>query len=987
MRNFIGTRLIPVFVLWLAISRLGHAQSYVPIFETPASIAWADSMISKLTYEQKIGQLFMVDAFSNRDSVHVNAITDLITNYHIGGVIFFQGGPLREANLTNYYQSISNVPLLVGIDGEWGLSMRLDSTIRFPRQMTLGAAGNDSLIYKMASEIGRQCKRIGIHLNFAPVADINNNPLNPVISSRSFGESRERVTASSVAYLKGLQEHNVMACGKHFPGHGNSDSDSHFTLPIINQSAVEMDSVELYPFKKLISEGITSMMVAHLYIPAYDTINNLAATLSPNITTGLLRDTLGFHGIVFTDALNMKGVADFYPSGELELKALLAGNDVLLYSSNVPVAWTRLHYAIQNCEIDQALIDSKVRKILMSKYWVGLNVKSVVDTVNLYQDLNTPEANFLCKKLFENAITLVHNDEKLIPFGDFGNSKIASIVINDTLNNPFQEMLKNYCNPDVFRMSKDIPAKHFDSLVSALSAYEYVILSVHNTSTKATSGYGISDQTGEMITRLKGKLKLITVVFGNAYTLTRIPGSELPGTLVLAYEDTYWPLYYTAQALFGAAHFNGKIPVTPGNGIAPGTGIAMNDKYSRLRFSSPLEAGFRDIRFDKVDTLAMKAINDKAIPGCQVLVAWKGNIIYQKSFGNFLYSDSLGKVENTDLYDIASVTKIAATALALMKLEEEGKIDIHKKASKYLHELKKTNKKDLVISDILTHQAGLKSWIPFYKATLENGKPAYNIYHPEKDVNYSVHVSDSLYMLNSYPEKVWEEIEASPLGEKGKYEYSDLGMLIMQKLVEEVTGQPLDQYLERQFYEPLGLHRLLFNPANKIPLTEIVPTEIDTAFRQTLVHGYVHDPAAAMLGGVAGNAGLFSDAGSLAVIMQMLMNQGEYGGRRYFKPETIQQFTSRFQKQGNNRRGLVFDKPEPDKTKNGPTAQSASPATFGHTGFTGTAAWADPTNDLVYIFLSNRVYPTSANNKLAQGNYRTDIMQAVYDVIRNPAVK
>ncbi len=962
-----------------------YSQSYPPVFENARSVEWSGRIFERLSYEEKIGQLFMVDAYSNRDSIHVNAITDLITNYHIGGVIFFQGGPLREANLTNYYQSIAKVPLLIGIDGEWGLSMRLDSTIRYPRQMTLGATGNDSLIYRMAYEIGRQCKRMGIHLNFAPVADINNNPLNPVISSRSFGESKERVTAGSLLYLKGLQDQNVMACGKHFPGHGNTDTDSHFSLPVLNHSGEEMDSVELYPFRELIKNGVASMMVAHLYIPAYDTINNLAATLSKNITTTLLKEKMGYNGLIFTDALNMKGVADFYPSGELELKALLAGNDVLLYSSNVPEAWNRIHLAIQNCEIDQEFIDEKVKKILMAKYWTGATVRTVVDTVNLINDLNNAVAEYITRELYENAITLISNDDKLIPFANLDNDSLASVVINDSINNPFQEMLKNYREISVFRMSKDPSVEQMDTLVKILSQFKHVILSVHNTSTKSTSGYGISDKTGELITKLKEKVKLVTVVFGNAYTLTRIPGSSEKGTLVLAYEDTYWPQYYTAQALFGAAHFNGKIPVTPGNGIKSGTGIPFNEPYTRLRFTSPLEMGIAPERLAVIDTIVNRVISEHAAPGCQVLVSWKGNIIHQKSYGTFDYSDSSRKVVNTDLYDIASVTKIAATALAVMKLYEKGEIDISKKASRYLHELKKTNKKDLIISDILLHQAGLKSWIPFWKQTLDNGKLSYNFYHPVKDLNYSIKLTDSLYLLNSYPEKLWSEILSSPVGEKGKYEYSDLGMLIMQKIIEEVTDKSLDEYLKEEFYEPLGLHRLQFNPpVSELP--HIVPTENDTVFRKALVHGIVHDPAAAMLGGVAGNAGLFSDAGSLAVIMQMLTNNGTYGGKKYFNPETVALFTSRFQNEGTNRRGLIFDKPEIERTKNGPTAISASPATFGHTGFTGTAAWADPVNDLVYVFLSNRVHPDSGNNRLAQGNFRTDIMQAVYDIIRNPVL-
>jgi beta-N-acetylhexosaminidase len=957
------------------------AQNRLPVFITPQSEAWADSVLSKLTYEQKIGQLFMIDAYSNRDTSHVAFIESLIKDYHIGGVIFFQGGPVRQANLTNYYQSIAKIPLLIGIDGEWGLSMRLDSTIRFPRQMTLGAAHNSKMIHEMGVEIGRECKRMGIHVNFAPVADINNNPRNPVINSRSFGEVKENVAEYALNYMRGMQSEHVMACGKHFPGHGNTDTDSHFNLPVINQSITQLDSVELYPFKELIANGIAGMMVAHLHIPAYDTTANRAATLSPEVVNGLLRTKLNYDGLVFTDALNMKGVADFYPSGNLELLALLAGNDVLLYSLNVPQAWNRIDSAIKNCEIEQALIDQKVKKILMAKYWVGLNKTAFVDTINLINDLNTPEATYLTEKLYENAVTLLKNEKNILPIHEVGKTKIISIAYNDSLNNPFQQMLGKYAAVEVLQVARD--QKLTDSLIEKISKYDIAILSIHNTSTKAESLYGIPDVVNNFISQLNDKVKLITVVFGNAYTLTRMPDAEKGSGLILAYEDTRWPQYFTAQAIFGASKIEGKIPVTPGNNFIAGSGMVLNDVTNRLRFTESLEAGIAPEAFSKVDSIAQKAIQDKATPGCQVLVSYQGRIIYQKAFGNFTYELNSPKVKNTDVYDIASITKIAATALAVMKLYEEGGLDIEKKASKYLHELRKTNKKDLLIKDILTHQSGLKAWIPFWKSTLENGKPSFNIFHYERDVNYSTPVADSLFMLTSYTEKIWDELYDSELENQGKYVYSDLGMLIIQKVVEEITGMPLDKYLTENFYQPLGLTRLLYQPAGKIPMSEISPTENDTEFRNKVVQGYVHDPAAAMLGGIAGNAGLFSDSYSLAVVMQMLMNGGEYGGNRFLKHETIDFFTTRFNKVGTNRRGLIFDRQGTGDLKNGNLPPSASLSTFGHTGFTGTATWADPEKDLVFVFLSNRVYPDAKVNKLAQGNYRTDMLQAVYDILLN----
>lgn len=970
-------RLLITF-LWLGFSFHASGQS-----GSNAS-RWADSVFATLSYEQKIGQLFMVDAYSDRDSNHQITIENLIANYHIGGIIFFKGGPVRQALLTNRYQSLASLPLLIGIDGEWGLSMRLDSTIRFPRQMTLGAGSGPPAIYRMGKEIARQCKRMGIHLNFAPVADINNNPFNPVINSRSFGESREQVAELASAYMRGMQDHGVLACGKHFPGHGDTDADSHYTLPLVHRLPGAIDSVELYPFRRLISDGVAGLMVAHLFIPSLDTTFNRPSTLSPVIVDSLLRKTMGFDGIIITDALNMKGVADFYPAGEAELLALKAGNDVLLYSTDVAKAWLRIHLAIQNCEMDQELIDDRVKRILRAKYIAGLNNYQPVELENLINDLNTPDAEHLNRQLYENAITVIHNNSGLLPLHDFSGCRIASVVYNDSLSNPFQQRIADFAHTDFFRIPRDAGNSFLDSLLQQLESYDRVILSVHNTTTKSSGGFGISDQLSEWTGKLSSQIPVAVVIFGNAYSLTRMSSSLNAGALVLAYEDTPGTQQLTAQGLFGGATMNGRIPVTPVPEIKRGMGLSLMRDPSRLRFTDPMEMGIHPARFSRVDSIAAQVMADSAAPGLQVLVAWKGNIIFQKSYGKQRYDSLAAPVANTDLYDIASITKIAGTALAVMKLQEEDRIDIKRKASRYYYPLRRTNKRDLVISDILTHRAGLKAYIPFWKNTLENGKPSFNIYHFEKDVNYSVPVADSMFILKSFPERIWKEIDDSPLQNHGDYVYSDLGMLLMQRMVENLCEQPLDRYLEDHFYRPLGLPRMMYNPLqNKIPLNRIVPTEWDSAFRQRLVHGFVHDPAAAMLGGVAGHAGLFSDAYSLAVIMQMLLNEGTYGGTRYLKPETVRLFTRKYDKDGQNRRGLIFDKPDltdPDKS---PAAKSASASTFGHTGFTGTAAWADPEHDLVFIFLSNRVYPDASVNKLAKGNYRTDMMEAVYDIILN----
>lgn len=948
---------------------------YRPVFDNADSRKWADSVLTNISYREKIGQLFMVPAFSNRDSAQINYITGLIDSLKIGGLIFFQGGPVRQANLTNDYQKRSRIPLMIGIDGEWGLSMRLDSTIRFPRQMTLAAGGNDSLIYKMGREIGRQCKRIGIHVNFAPDVDINNNPGNPVINSRSFGEDRFSVARFGKLYMQGMQDENVLACAKHFPGHGNADTDSHFALPLINQTAEEMDTVELYPFRELIKANVASVMVAHLQVPSLDSSAGIASTLSKPIVTGLLKEKMGFRGLIFTDALDMKGVASYYSSGELELRCLLAGNDVLLNTENVYAAVQRIHLAIQNCEIEQEQIDEHVRLILMSKYWCGLNNYKPIDINDLTLQLKTEDAQWLNYQLYESSVTLLKNKNDIIPVKPYEYKNIASMVINDVKDNLFQQTLNNYAKVDEYSMTNIAGETERKELISKLKSYDLVIVSVHNTSTNASKNFSITEQMQEIVNKLAVGKKAILCLFGNAYTSLKFEEIDSYESVILAYEDTHLPQYFAAQTIFGGNSFNGKLPVSLGEKWKAGTGNSLTQN-SAFKFTMAEEVVKERNPVSLVDSLILGSIRDSVFPGCQVLAAADGKIFYNKSFGNPVYGDT-AKVKLTDLYDIASVTKIASTALAAMYLYEHKKLDLDARISKYLPELRKTNKANVIIRDMMAHQAGLKSWIPFYKSTVDSGKPSSNIYSKVKYGDFSVQVADSLWMNINYKDTIWKEIVKSTVENPGTYVYSDLGLIILQRIIEKITGDSISVFVREHFYEPMGLWRISFNPLKNFPRNEIIPTEIDTAFRDQLVRGYVHDPAAAMMGGVAGHAGVFCNAQSLSVIMQMLMNYGTYNGKRYLKEETVKLFTSQAFPGTANRRGLLFDRPE-QHGKSSPAAEDASQLAFGHAGFTGTCAWADPEKKLVYIFLSNRVYPSAENNRLAKRNIRTDIMELFY---------
>jgi beta-N-acetylhexosaminidase len=951
----------------------------------PKGEVWVDSIMQALTPEQRIGQLFMIAAYSNKGKDHMDELANLIQKNNIGGLIFFQGGPVRQAIQTNYYQSISPTPLLISIDGEWGLSMRLDSTMRFPKQMALGSIQDNTLIYDMGREIARQCRRLGIHINFAPVVDINNNPLNPIINSRSFGENKFNVAAKGVAYMKGLQDGGVLANAKHFPGHGDTDSDSHKTLPTIKHNAAVIDTLDLYPFRQLIRNGLGSMMVAHLYIPALDTIRNTASTLSKTIVTGLLKNKLGFQGLTFTDALNMKGVSSYFQPGKVDVKALLAGNDVLLFSENVPQAIEEINCAIDDHEISMEEIDQRVRKILQTKYWAGLHHNSPIVLKNLVEDLNTGSGKYVNRKLSESSLTLIKNHNNLLPLQKLDTLRIASIAIGGDSINLFQQNLSYYAPIENFQISKDATKEIIDTLLKKIAPYNTLIVSIHNTSSFSYKNYGITEQESFILNSLPKKAKVIVNILGIPYTLNRLVGAEESDALLISYEDLENPQITSAQVIFGALGCKGKLPVTAAT-YKVNEGINTKGGL-RMKYTFPEELGIASEPFTKIDSIVGKGIKDGAMPGCQVLVAKDGKVIYSKSFGYHTYEKLLA-VQNTDVYDIASVTKISSTLLGIMKLYDEHKIEMDKKVYRYLPELKNTNKKDMVLRAVLAHQAGLPPFIPFYLSTLNaKGYLSENIFRSVQSDSFPVAVAKGLYIQKSYADTMWKQIKDCPLREPGKYVYSDLGYYFMKRMLERMTKDPLEKYIAKNFYTPLGLGAHRYLPTAYFKMEKIIPSTFDTKFRKRVVHGYVNDPGAAMMGGVAGHAGIFSNANDLAIILQLFLNGGDYAGGHYFDKSTIEEFTKQQFPDDGNRRGMGFDKPEPDMTKASPAAKSASLKSFGHQGYTGTCVWADPDQNLIYVFLSNRVYPVEENTKLANMNIRTNIHQAIYDALKINAHK
>jgi beta-glucosidase-like glycosyl hydrolase/CubicO group peptidase (beta-lactamase class C family) len=947
-----------------------------------ADSLWADSVFRQLSPEQKIAQLFMIRAYSYKDSTYKDSLTAVVSNSQPGGICFFKGTPYAQAGFTNRLQTASKVPMLVAIDAEWGLGMRLDSVIAFPRPITLGAMTNDTLIYQMAAEIAADCRRLGIQINFAPVADINCNPLNPVINFRSFGENKYRVAAKSLAYMKGLQDNGVMAVAKHFPGHGDTDSDSHLTLPIIRHSIERMDSVELYPFKVLIKNGVEGIMIAHLFLPCYDTSLNAAATLSRPVVSQLLREKLGFKGFAITDALDMQGVAKYFKAGEIELKALQAGNDILLLPQNVEEAIRYIKAAADSNVVPWAVIDKTCFRILMLKSGLGAS-KTPVDMHNLHADLNRRSSVLLQKEGYASALTLVKNELGLIPLISLDKRHIAYLGIGDKPGNKLSETLGDYADVSSFFLPHEFGNQVRDSILNKLKTFGVIIIGLHNMTGYPTDNFHLSRQALELADTISKISRAVLVVFGNPYSLGLLPKDFKAESILVAYQDFPVIQLLAAEVLFGGIPARGHLPVSPA-GFHYGAG-EETDK-TRVSFVMPEEIGLTESSLGVIDSLAEDGIVQGAYPGCQVLLAKDGKVFYNKAFGHPQYNDTV-KTDNDDLYDIASVTKVAATTLAIMKLYEEGKLDPSDSLGSFLTGVKGSNKSGMCIRDIMTHRAGLQSWIPFYKKVSNAHAWDTSVFRSDSSGRFPIKVADHLYILASYPDSIYKQIIQTPLGEKAKYLYSDLGFYLLRLVVEKLSGKPFELYLDETFYKPLGLSHTGFNPYKKFPIVRIMPTENDTEFRKQLVRGYVHDPGAAMLGGISGHAGIFTNSLELGVIMQMLLNQGSYGGKQFLLPSTVKEFTSCQFPGSGNRRALGFDKPLQNYKPDSPTCKSASPESFGHSGFTGTYTWADPSNGLLYIFLSNRVCPSAANQKLRDMNIRTNIQQAVYDLFEKFGVK
>jgi beta-glucosidase-like glycosyl hydrolase len=506
----------------------------------------------------------MIAAYSNKGESHIDTIQKLIKENGIGGLVFFQGGPVRQAKQTNLYQSISKVPLLIAMDAEWGLNMRLDSTARFPYNMTLGAVNDNDLVKKVGHKIGEHCNRLGVHINFAPVVDINTNSKNPIIGVRSFAENKINVTNKAIAFTEGLQSQNVLACAKHFPGHGDTDKDSHKTLPTVSLSKERIDSVEFYPYKKLFKNNIAGVMVAHLNVPSLESTAGLPSSLSHHIVSDILKEKLQFKGLIFTDALNMKGASNYKETGDIDLAAFMAGNDILVLTEDVSKGMSKIMEAYQIAEITEERLAYSVKKILTAKFKVQLNNFKPIETANLITDLNDETNDALNEEIFINAITALKNTDKILPI--IKEEKIAFVHLGDGNSAAFLEELKAHVTVDVF---SDVINK---KLLQKLKKYDKVIIGYHRLNSRLTSKISKEDQL--MIEEISKNNKVVLDVFASQYCLENLSFENIKA-VVISYENTDVAQKISAQIILGNKEAKGRLPASINNNFVTGSGIEL----------------------------------------------------------------------------------------------------------------------------------------------------------------------------------------------------------------------------------------------------------------------------------------------------------------------------------------------------------------------------------------------------------------------------
>ncbi len=971
------------FISFFIVSSFTFSNTRIePVYMRQKTV-WAQNLLEEMTLEQRIGQLIMVTTYPSQGESNEKQIRKWIEEDHVGGVLFLRSTPYELASRANAYQSYSNIPLFIALDAENGLSFRLDSVVQYPHAMSMGALSHDSLIYQMGREVGQQCRALGINLNFAPVADVNTNPQNPIINHRSFGENPRRVAQKAWQMARGMQDENVFVSAKHFPGHGDTAFDSHHTLPIIRRNYEQLSKTDFVPFEHAIQEGINGIMTAHISMPEIDK-SGLPGTLSPQIMTSILRDSLLFDGLVFSDGMNMKGITLHYNEGEAAVMALKAGVDVIEFVLNPRIVIDAVKQAIDNGTLTMEQINEKCFKVLMAKKWLGLNDYKPVKLEELFETVNAKQYELTARLMHEQAITVLQNKKSILPLQRLDTLRIATVSIGGQRLSVFQETLSRYTEVDNFYVPQNASLDAIKQTIKKLSNYNLVIAGVHGTSIMARNNYSVKDFHKNTIELLAANHNLISVFFSNPYSINSYKRVEKSNAIVVTYGDNDLSQSYAAQLIFGAIGTNSSLPVSVNSMYKEGDGVQIKPS-GRFKYTIPEELGFESsLLYRTVDSLANMGIEKKMFPGCQVLLAKKGSVFFHRAYGFHTY-DSIRPLNTHDIYDWASLTKIVGPLPLLMKMTEDGIVELDAPFSIYWAQFKNTDKETVSLREMLTHQAGFRPWVPFYLQVTANGpRHRDTVVREHPGQNFNTRLSSSLYIRDDFKQIILDQIGTSDLLRRKRYAYSDLPFLLFPDFISQLKQRDYEQILEQDFLTRLGASTVKYKPYQYFESDRFVPTEVDYTFRRELLQGYVHDETAAMMGGVSGNAGLFGTTNDLAKIMQFYLQKGTFGDFVYLKPETLMEFTRVQYSSNDNRRALGFDKPYIDNSKNKMEDAYPAPAvsanSFGHSGFTGTFVWADPENELLFIFMSNRVYPTRDNTLITSESFRPRLQQSIYEL-------
>lgn len=962
--------------------------------QDPHCMQWVDSVFNKMTLKEKVGQLFIYTIAPEDNKPNMALLRNAVNDQKVGGLLYSKGVLETQAMITNQAQEMAKVPLMITFDGEWGLSMRIKDTPVYSRNMVLGCVSDEQLIYEYGQEVARQCLELGVHVNFAPDADVNINPKNPVINTRSFGEDPKNVSDKVILYSSGLESGGVLSVPKHFPGHGDTETDSHHALPTLNFTRERLDSIELYPFKQAIRAGLGGMMVGHLEVPVLEPTKGLPSSLSQNVVQGLLKDELGFKGLVFTDALAMKGVA---VTKHLSLAAIKAGNDMVLTPRNLKEEIDAVMQAIKDGDLSEEVINEKCKKILTYKYALGVAHQKKIQISGLSQRINTPYARDLGNRLNEAAVVVANNKDQILPLhADV--KKIAMVNVgNAGGNTAFEQALKKHVAVKRIQLKPNALGAERKVLRDTLSNYKRVVVCI---SERQLAPYK------EFFAELPAEIPVVYVFFTPEKPMVTLEdGLSKASSVILAHSNQNSIQEHVARILFGEAAASGRLSTSVGKVFKAGDGVNITPQTAHHFI--PEEYGVQSKVLKRIDIIAQEGVDEGAYPGCQVVVLKEGKTVYSKGFGTYSGTGST-KVTPTSIYDIASLSKTSGTLLAIMKLYDKGIFSLSDKVSQYLPFMAEPDKKDITIRELLLHESGLPSSIFFYqlaidknsyegrllKATKDNlhsvqigaqtfAQPNFKFVkgmtaNKGNDV-YSIQASDQLWLNKAFSDTITARIARTKLS-TATYRYSCVGFIVLQKLAEKLSGMSLDEYLNKEFYTPMGLNRTAYQPLRYFKKEDIVPSSIDDFLRKTTVQGFVHDESAAFQGGVSGNAGIFSTAEEVALIHQMILNGGELDGRRYLSKETCKLFTT--EKSRTSRRGLGFDRPDMKDSRKSPCAKSVPASAYGHNGFTGTCAWVDPRNKLVYVFLSNRTYPDAWVNKLAKMQIRERIQDTIYESLK-----